>query len=324
MKPSNRFFISAVALLFVAGTTIDARAITFSLSLPSPTPFMGDEILVDPGAPAPAPAATIIPAAGAAETDAFTYAHFGTADETTLYFSVDSGSAGAVGSAVALEAAGAGGGPGDHPADVFASTGAGLNFLVWDGDGVANPGAAANIGIVEPVALPGDNLDGLDMRIPGIDIYWSVDPATIAGSPPYAGGSPANIYISPVAPGYSGGPFGVYALEAALGLLPGDDIDALEILEDGVPGFLIGADSILFSLAPGSATLLGLGASGADVLGVGGVFGPAPVVVAPAGALGLLPTDNIDAFALDVIPEPGRALLLALGAIAVFARRRRI
>lgn len=105
---------------------------------------------------------------------------------------------------------------------------------------------------------------------------------------------------------------------AAIGLTPGDDIDALVYIEDGVPGPSPG-DTILFSLTPGSATLALLGASPADVLAAspGGV----PGVFAPAGALALLTTDNIDA--LDVVPEPSQTLLFGTALLGLALRRRR-
>ncbi|MBI1886214.1 MAG: thrombospondin type 3 repeat-containing protein [Chloroflexi bacterium] len=90
----------------------------------------------------------------------------------------------------------------------------------------------------------------------------------------------------------------------SMGLIPGpggDDLDALCWWDDGdlvpeLPGL---GDWYLFSLAPGSPSLAALGLSPADILyptlGLGGVGGVAPLVGAPAAALGLLPTDNLDA-----------------------------
>ena len=104
-------------------------------------------------------------------------------------------------------------------------------------------------------------------------------------------------------------------------LAPGDDIDALVVFEDGLPGWTAG-DLINFSLTPGSTSLMtgGIfaGGSGADIFGADGMGGIGPVAF--AGSLGLLPTDDIDG--LDFIPEPSSALLCALAGI-VFLRRSR-
>jgi hypothetical protein len=63
---------------------------------------------------------------------------------------------------------------------------------------------------------------------------------------------------------------------------------------------------VLFSLAAGSPTLIAMGASPADILGVGGAFGPAPVVVIPAVAgLGLPVGADIDALAIAFGGPPG-------------------
>jgi hypothetical protein len=320
MNASLRNIVSAIACVLLATTAVNTHAVTFSIDIGSAFPAPPDDILIDPGGPGPA--VVVIPTGGFAETDAFTYGESGVVDESILYFSVDPASAGAAATAVAAEAAGAAGGPGDHPADVFSSMFIGGNLQIWDGNAIPNPGAAPNLGLAEPIAPAGDNVDGLDLRSPGPTIFWSVDPATIVGSLPYAGLTPADIFVAAAVPGYSGGPFGVYAALPALGLLPGDDIDALEIIEDGVAGFGAG-DTVFFSLTPGSPTLVGLGASPADLLAVGGIFGLAPIVFAPAGTLGLLPTDNIDALDFAPIPLPAAVWLLgsAIGLLGWAVRK---
>jgi hypothetical protein len=49
--------------------------------------------------------------------------------------------------------------------------------------------------------------------------------------------------------------------------------------------------------------------------------GGAVGLFAPAGALGLLPTDDIDG--LDVVPEPGVLALFCLCTLSMMLRRRR-
>jgi hypothetical protein len=250
------------------------------------------------------------------EVDAISYGRNLPFEPLTFYFSVDRGSIGVPGSAVAGEAA-----VGDQAADIYVSTGAGTNFQFRDGNGFmanpATPGAPAPpLGLLEPVPLPGDNVDSLDLRNIGPIIYWSVDPATAAG--PYGGASAADIFMAPTAPGYSAGP-AMYAPAALLGLLAGDDIDAMVYFEDGLAGPSPN-DLILFSLTPASPSLALLGANAADILstspnGVPGIF-------MPALQLGLVPGhDNLDA--LDVIPEPNVWLMLGSTLLGVTLRRRR-
>jgi hypothetical protein len=100
----------------------------------------------------------------------------------------------------------------------------------------------------------------------GADIYIDTDPNTPAGQ---------LLYVAP----------------AVLGLLPTDDIDALIVFEDGVPGFASGADQILFSLAPDSPSLAG-GFGPGDVFSSEG-FGVFELYSA-ADQLGLAFTDNLN------------------------------
>jgi len=230
---------------------------------------------------------------------------------------------GAIGAA-GLEIAGAGApGPGDHPADIYNSIGTGGNTLLWDGDGVANPGLAAPLGLAEPVP-GGDDVDGWDNRLgPGPAIFFSLDLATA----PLVGFFGADVLLSPAAPAYDLAAV-PYAPAPMLGLDmlgPGtDDLDALVVFDhSGAPGVFDGADYILFSLTPGSPSL-GLGSGtpyagfGAEdiliaVVGGGGMF-------LPGAALGLAPGDNLDA--LDVIPEPSVGLLMLAGGAGLYIRKR--
>jgi hypothetical protein len=106
-----------------------------------------------------------------------------------------------------------------------------------------------------------------------------------------------------------------------LGLMVGDDIDALcwfDINANGVPDLplgmgVFGADMYMFSLAPGSASVVGGPMfSPAAILGRTGPwpFLSPPTVIRTPASLGLLPTDNLDALIChqmdgdtDLIPD---------------------
>jgi len=258
-----------------------------------------------------------VPGAGY-EVNAISYGHVLPLGPLTYFFSVSRGSVGLPGSAVAHEAAFS-----DQAADIYVSTGAGTNFQFRDGNGaIANPltpGAPSPpLGLLEPTTLPGDNVDGLDLRVIGPMVYWSVDAATalVYG----AGYTAADIFMAPAVPGYSAAPGVPYASAATLGLLAGDDIDAMVYFEDGIAGASPG-DLILFSLAQGSPTL-GLGFTAADILSTS-PGAAAPVLHLSALQLGLLPGDD-ELDALDVIPEPASWLMLgtALFGCSLWRRRR--
>lgn len=300
----------AVALSLLGLSMFSAQAITFSLDGISPSSgglganlYSPGPVLVVPGGPP------------AIDVDAISFAKTGPI-VPEFYFSVNRGSAGTPGTAVAGESA-----FGDQAADIFVSTGAGFNFQFRDGNGiVANPltpGAPSPpLGLAEPGPVPGDNVDALDLGVVGPLIYWSVNPAT-TGFGPYIGFSAADIFFAPTFGGYAGAP-GLYASAVLLGLLAGDNIDALVFYDDGFAGATPG-DIVLFSLAPGSPSLAIGGASAADILITSP--GATPGIFLPAGAIGLLPTDDLDA--LDVIPEPGSCLLFGVALVGLAVRRRR-
>lgn len=270
---------------------------------------------------------------GATDVNGFSYGRHTAFEDPPIAidFSVDSGSVGTAASDVGLEwAAGPPAfGAGNVNYDVFRSGLGGTNVQVHDGDGVGL-GAASPLGMFEPqtVVSPsgfGSGVDGYDNRPgpggAGSSIYWTWD--STLGLGPSASGADILVTTLP-APGYV--PAGVpYALAGALGLAASDNIDALEVWDIGAsPGVYDAGDIVLFSLDPGS--LVGLGAYGAtpaDILisaGAGGFTG----VFIPEAALGLVGGDNVTAISVNVIPEPGSAMicLVAFGLAAAKRRRR--
>jgi hypothetical protein len=123
-----------------------------------------------------------------------------------------------------------------------------------------------------------------------------VDPATAAG----LGVTPADILYQP--PPLAGVPPVMYATQAALDLLPGDDVDALVVYDEVAPGLLNPGDIIYVSLAPGSPTLGVLGATPGDVIQV--YPGAAPFVVMGFALFDLLPGDDMDGLTISDPAEP--------------------
>lgn len=237
-------------------------------------------------------------------------------------------------------------GPGPFVGPLPSAGGGGSNALLIDESafglltaaGVVPPGVAAG-----PITTGShDNVDAFDSRsviptpIGGVyatGSYYAVAPDDAALS----GVSAADLFFTP-----AGSPVGgiFYAPAASMGLDTfghnRDSIDALIMFDGGDlegPSFQPGVDYALFSLAPGSASLLpgtltptGLSAGDIFFTDFSGSFG----VYAYGTDIGLLPgpggipfqqQSNVDA--LTVIPEPGSLALIGLGLIAVGARRRR-
>ena len=333
MNTKTRFLVGALFLIVVVGTAGSAKAVSFSLASSSASGFLADDVL-NPGVVAVVAIAGVVPPPPPVpilNVDGMSYGHFGAVSTTLPFFSVAPFATGVAGSAVFFEA-----GFGEAPADLYGSTiGSGTNFQFFDGDGFVvtplTPGSPApTMGLIEPFGGPaGDNVDALDLRTsaPGTSLFWSVDVPTVTAGGAYfgLGLSAADIYLGAPVAGYAGPPPGVYAAAGALGLLPGDDLDALVVVEDGLPGFTAG-DTIYFSLdgpSPSLGVLPLLGASSADILVTTLLGGPA--VFAPAATIGLVPVFD-DLNALDFVPEPSAFVLAAFGLAGLIAwgwRRRK-
>ncbi len=187
------------------------------------------------------------------------------------------------------------------------------------------------------LGAPEDDLDGLELSdagdpIFGVDlidngtgigppdgvpdrfVFFSLDTASVSIAPALF--DPDDVLLVP--PGGFG--FGLFADGASdIGLLVGDDIDALAVsdvtIPGGPPGVLDpGLDEALFSLHPGSPSVLlgpdGIAATGDEVSAADifyTSFTGGNVLYASAAALGLLASDNVNAIDIQPkdIPPPG-------------------
>jgi hypothetical protein len=186
-----------------------------------------------------------------------------------------------------------------------------------------------------------DDMDALELtpidlnwdNVHDTSIYFSLDPLS-----PGSVGGPAAVHVSaPLIPW-----FGLFAAAGTLGLVPADDVDALAVWDGGAIGQCEpGIDFALFSLERGSRFLYGPDAlpntpddfSAADIFVTD--FSGVNALFLPAGAIGMLFHDNVDALdveiwtdttsieAFDEIPEPTTMALLVLGGFAVLRRKRR-
>lgn len=153
--------------------------------------------------------------------------------------------------------------------------------------------AAAGAG---PLMGNQDNIDALELddldpsmdQLHDVGVYFSLD----AASPSLGAASPAAIFFTPV-----GGVPGLWSSTARLGLVAGDDIDALVVWDRGVIGAPDpGVDLVLFSLTPGSPSLGGFSPADVLVSDLNGFF----CRYLQANTLGMRNADNLDG--LDVLP----------------------
>lgn len=229
------------------------------------------------------------------------------------------------------------------------------NSGIIDGNGFASPsgGTYPGLGLIEPripgPAISGDDVDALDIG-PGagvFPVYFSLDAAFFnactgtpnSGSSALLGVPPGAVLVT-FAPG---APAVVYAPPAALGLdlaVPAgsDDLDALVLLENGVPGFQVspapfawlgGTDMLLFSVRRGSAvvglpdSIFGAPIEPGDILvpPLAGGLTPFPGIFVAAEALGLATTRSgavmaAELDALDVRMPPQTGLPYCFGTVA--------
>ena len=329
MKTKHACLVGAVCTGALLLTALPSGAVTFSLDATSiAVPGAGlEDDLFGPGLGVPVIAGGGVPGV---EVNAISYGRAPGSSVTGFVFSVDPFSVGAPGTGVDGEASGGGlpGSLGDQPADLFFSGGAGFNVQVADGDGViAFPGTptappVAPLGLSEFfTSATADNLDALDLRPgpPGGTLFWSVGAGTAGAPGPYVPFMASDIFIGAPVGLYSAAPV-PYLTGATMGMSVADDIDGLVVFEGGAAGWSAG-DSILFSLSPGSVSFPGFGGTGPGDIYSYSFGAAAPTLFASAASLGLTGLDDVDAF--DIVPEPSRMVLLALGVLALSLRRRR-
>jgi hypothetical protein len=217
-----------------------------------------------------------------------------------FHFSVGPGAQGAPGSGVAGQVACPPGNPGLAPEpepDVFSSMFTDNNSLLFDGNGpVGSCTPAFPLGFTEGATVR-DNLDALDTHdpsavdpdgdgVPDAAVYFSLD--SLSPSLASIGATAGDLLRTS-----GGAPPSVFASTAQLGLMAGDDIDAMCLRESG-NGVFDDDDELYVSLAPGSPSLALLGAGPGDLL----LPGPLRVVVR-AEHEGLASSDDVDAAGCD-------------------------
>lgn len=215
---------------------------------------------------------------------------FDSQEPLDVQFSVAQGSLGLAGTSVNVEANCI---PPEPHTDVFETFTAGSNTQNLDGNGIAC-GSNSGYGLYMMEGIPSDQLDALE-RDPCLYIdldcdSYPEDPVffTLApGSPSLnlIGASSADILIS----GIDYVPIVWAHGDLDLGLVAGDVIDAICIRDNGNGRYDRG-EQVLFSLAPGSPSLVSRSASPADLL-----LPDVPWTPYRANYLGLQSTDDVDA-----------------------------
>jgi hypothetical protein len=188
------------------------------------------------------------------------------------------------------------------------------NVQIVDGDGapLVPPGCYGGfpMGLTEGLPLPGppfnDDVSAFDWGLPARHAVTGFAFSLAAGSPSLtpgtnpllpAGAEPGDILVS-VAPPPPFPPVIFPLLGAAgLGLVSGGPGCAPPACDD-VDAFSYSFGLVMFSITPGSPSIAGCPYSAADVLGGGAPPFPAcaPPFL-PAGAIGLLPADDVNALA---------------------------
>lgn len=333
MEGRGKILVIVAAVVFVAGTVV-ASPDPETFSIDGPPSLQDQADLLNPGMSVQVPKANLGLGPND-QLDALSAGVDAVHESNIVYFSVDRASIGLAGPLSPLDVSGQAA-LNQQAGDVFVTTNAqgvgsnpmGINSLHTNQNFF---GLIPVVGSLQDnTANPQDNLDALCLEefdlsplqpdgVQDRDVYFSLG----ANSPSLGVNSAADILQSPA----GGVSFGVFATAGQMGLLPEDDLDALALLDlDGV--VTPGLDLALFSLAPGSPTLLG----------PDGVFGTADDLSAAdlflttfnnfscvrhvAGSLGLLAEDNVDA--LDVqIPEPASMCLFSVGGVLLALCRRR-
>jgi hypothetical protein len=222
--------------------------------------------------------------------------------QTTVAFSVDPASDGVVGSAVRLQSVAA-----EAHGDEFVSyLNATNQQLVDESSLVLSTAADVDALTNQPTRAVDQDDDGVAER----PVFFSLAP----GSPTLGtlGASAGDLLVS------KAGVVSIFATRAAMGLEPGDVVDALCLQKAGLPFTNLRAGSVLqapprnpgdanfdhalISLAPSSPSLAARGISAADLLATNFsasrpnlAVGNPPPVFASAADLGLLATDDVDA-----------------------------
>lgn len=207
-------------------------------------------------------------------------------------FSVRPGAVGLAGTDLAREATCS---PAEVAGDEYGVPTPGTNRQVFDENGTP---CTTNTGFPFGLLI-GDDVDALDAQSPftiqpGQPIYFSLAP----GSPSLTtlGVTPAHILKTA-----SGTTPVVFATPAQLGLQDGDDIDAIELIENGNGTFDPATasnpgDILIFSLRAGSPSLGALGFRPGDLLVPNKQQpGGPPMRAFPARSSGLTVTDDLDA-----------------------------
>ncbi len=329
-KTKTGRLLVAVVVVAMTGALSQADPETFSIDAVSPS-LRDPADLLNVGMSVQIPKANLGLMAGD-ELDALSGGNDAVHWNNIIYFSVDRNSMGMPGPMTPLDVLGQAV-RNQQAGDVFVTTDQygtgttpqGINSLY------VNQNFYGEIPIISPlVANAGlqDNLDAFSFEefdlLPllvgdGIQdraVFFSLR----AGSPSLTAGiSSADILAS----GPFGSPTGTFSVivpAARMGLQPGDDLDALVLNCFSHPSPLPMPVAALFSLAPGSPTLIALGASPADIFYT--TFDNTNVVRYNAASLGLLFDDNVDALEVQ-IPEPATMCLLVLGGLALIRRRRK-